>query len=252
MVEMHSLPLFNQKTNLADSLLTLERTQFQGKLWEKASIYLSKLINSVEQKCLKDRLPQNQAAQLSKLFFQMETFRTAIFNESTHFTLCGTLNQRRGSCLGIATVFTVISDALGLNFRPLLKEGHIALVHPISNPPLIFETVQNSYTQQPILEFRSLKKREIMLTFEEFFAVHLSNQATFVYARAGLMDDAIFLIDSALEIFPDYTAGWINRAVIMKKIDNVKEMQRSLDIAKSLKPGLRYTKAIERIENNEL
>jgi hypothetical protein len=29
-------------------------------------------------------------------------------------------------------------------------------------------------------------------------------------------------------------------------------MRRSLDTAKSLKPGIRYTKAIERIENNEL
>ncbi|MDR2437818.1 MAG: hypothetical protein LBE12_00415 [Planctomycetaceae bacterium] len=91
-----------------------------------------------------------------------------------------------------------------------------------------------------------------ILSHEEFLAVHLSNRASLVYARVGLIDDAIFLIDSALEIFPDYTAGWINRAVIMKKLENTKEMRRSLDIAKSLNPGVRYTRAIERIENNEL
>jgi tetratricopeptide (TPR) repeat protein len=86
----------------------------------------------------------------------------------------------------------------------------------------------------------------------EFLAVYLSNRASLIYARVGLMDDAIFLIDSALEIFPDYTAGWINRAVIMKKLENNKEMRRSLDMAKSLNPGIRYTRAIERIENNNL
>jgi tetratricopeptide (TPR) repeat protein len=136
--------------------------------------------------------------------------------------------------------------------RSALFEGHIAPVYMDGEIPIFIETTRHSSTMYEY-SIRQLHGKPIkILSHEEFLAVHLSNRASFVYARVGLMDDAVFLIDSALEIFPDYTAGWINRAIIMKQIDNVKEMRRSIDMAKSLNPGIRYARTIEQIENNNL
>jgi regulator of sirC expression with transglutaminase-like and TPR domain len=240
-------PLQPIHMSLTDTLFALERLQFQGKSWQRASVYLSELVGAVDHKRLNSQLPEEQAAQLWGVLFEKESFRAYRDCESTHFTLCDTLNRRGGSCLGIATVFMVLAEAWDMPFRPLLTEGHISLVHPEADPPLILEPLPSQYGKLP-LDHRTITQLEKILTNEEFLAVHLSNRATFVYARAGLMDDAVFLIDSALELFPDYTAGWINRAAMMKKLDNPGEMRRSLDMAKSLNPGIRYTKAIEQIE----
>jgi tetratricopeptide (TPR) repeat protein len=168
------------------------------------------------------------------------------------FTLCGTLLNEAGSCLGLTTLYITIGEMLGLPIQAAIFEGHIVPVFLEGSVPIYIETTYpNCVHYGDTITFLYNDQPKI-LTNEEFLAVHLSNRATQIYARVGLMDDAVFLIDSALEIFPDYTAGWINRAIIMKQINNVKEMRRSLDIAKSLNPGVRYTKAIERIENNEL
>lgn len=243
--------MLNRQANLLDVLFIMERLQFRKELWERAGSYLYELINSTESARLQDSTPENQAEQLWELLFLKERFRTFCDDESAHFTLCDTLNRRGGSCLGITTVFMVLSEAWGLPFRPFLMEGHIALIHLDATLPLIIEPLPNRYCNEPVIEHRTITEHERILTNGEFLAVHLSNRATFVYARAGLMDDAVFLIDSALELFPDYTAGWINRAVLMKKLDNTEEMRLSLDKAKSLNPGFRYTQAIAQIEREK-
>jgi tetratricopeptide (TPR) repeat protein len=169
---------------------------------------------------------------------------------SSEFTLCNTLLSGKGNCLGLTTVYIAISEILNLPFRPVLYEGHMAIVLLGNNFPFYFDATRTNIPVCDKLAHKLKTDHHRILAMDEFAAVHLSNQAIF-FARHGFMDDAIFLIDSALEIFPDYTAGWINRAVVMKKLDNVKEMQRSLDKAKSLNPGIRYSKTIEQIENNE-
>ncbi|MDR2439842.1 MAG: hypothetical protein LBE12_10795 [Planctomycetaceae bacterium] len=191
-----------------------------------------------------------QVEDLWNLLFRRERFHT-LQNSSNGFTLCETLNNRHGTCLGLSTLFFSLAISLGIPIRPLLMEGHIATVF-MEGDGIVIDPSRSSYGFCPIPFDMKDNDHFKILSHEEFLAVHLSNRASLVYARVGLMDDAIFLIDSALEIFPDYTAGWINRAVIMKKLENTKEMRCSLDIAKSLNPGVRYTRAIERIENNEL
>ncbi|GHT40717.1 hypothetical protein FACS189443_1470 [Planctomycetales bacterium] len=192
------------------------------------------------------------AKSFRRYFSALAGFYTATQPEWECFTLCGTLVNRFGSCLGLTTLHVALGEMVGLPMRSALFEGHIVPVYMDGERPIFIETTRRSSVmyEHSIQQLHGSPIK--ILSHEELVAVHLSNRATLVYARVGLMDDAVFLIDSALDIFPDYTAGWINRAVIMKKLDNVKEMQRSLDIAKSLNPGVRYSNAIEQIENNKL
>jgi tetratricopeptide (TPR) repeat protein len=192
-----------------------------------------------------------QIEDLWNLLFIKERFCHTLRDFSSRFTLCGTLNNRAGTCLGLSTLFFSLAISFGIPIRPLLMEGHFATVF-MEGDGIVIDPSRSLYGFYSVpLDLKNIEPFKI-LADEEFIAVHLANRACFVYANLNLMDDAIYLIDSALEIFPDYTAGWINRAVIMKQIDNVKEMRHSLDMAKSLNPGVRYIKAIERIENNNL
>jgi tetratricopeptide (TPR) repeat protein len=235
-------------SNFAEVFFSLEKTQYDKIKYINACVYLDKLIELVGDSYQHKIRPEEQLTIISDLLFQKEMFRN--ISDSTLFTLSGTLNHRGGSCLGLTTVFMVFIEYFSIPVKPLLSEGHIKLFCNDIKIPFIFEVVPTYCTLQTITHQSCFDKHEKILTLNEFLAVHLSNHATHFYARAGLMDDAVFLIDSALEIFPAYTAGWINRAVIMKQMDHFKEMNRSLEIAKSLKPGWRYSQAIERIENN--
>jgi hypothetical protein len=191
-----------------------------------------------------------EKAKTYRRYFCMVGLGITIQPELECFTLCGTIKNKAGSCLGLTTLHVALGEMAKLPIQTALFEGHIVPVYMDGEIPIFIETTRRSSTMYEH-SIQQLHGKPIkILSHEEFLAVHLSNHATHFYARAGLMDDAIFLIDSALEIFPDYTAGWINRAVMMKQIDNIKEMNRSLEIAKSLKPGWRYSQAIERIESN--
>jgi tetratricopeptide (TPR) repeat protein len=239
---------------LIKSLLLLEQFQFEEERFNSACCSLEILAKGFHNWSLdRQNMSSFETAKLFRRYLSsLSGFYTAIQPEWECFTLSGTIINRSGSCLGLTTLHIALGEMVGFPMRSALFEGHIVPVYMDGNIPIFIETTRCSSVMYEYSIWQLHGKPIKILSDEEFLAVHISNRASLVYARIGLMDDAIFLIDSALEIFPDYTAGWINRAVIMKKIDNVKEMQRSLDMAKSLKPGLRYTKAIERIENNEL
>lgn len=166
------------------------------------------------------------------------------------FTLTHTLMEGDGNCLGLTTLYIAIGEILNLPFCPVLYEGHVAVVL-MKSLPFFFDPTHSNAPVCTEWAYKLKTDRHQILTTGEFVAVHLSNQSKIFFLRHGLMDDAVFLIDSALELFPDYTAGWINRAALMKKLDNTKEMRRSLDKAKSLNPGCRYTKAITQIEGEK-
>jgi tetratricopeptide (TPR) repeat protein len=195
--------------------------------------------------------PLRQLYCFKHVLFDQEGFCSGNGKPWSDFTLSGTIYNRSGSCLGLTTVYFALSELLNLPLKPVLFEGHVAIVYSDNDSCEIYvETQSGNIVNHPFI-YLGMKIIRI-LSSEEFLAVHLSNSATQCYARAGLLDDAVFLIDSALELFPDYTAGWINRAVMMKKLNRIDEMNRSLDMAKSLHPGPRYTQAIEQIEGEKV
>ena len=247
---MQTLQTFPDMTRC---LLSLEQFQFDEKLYEKACEKLEWLAAGFQKEIAvnKDRTPFDTARSFRR-YLAVEGIGVAAQPEWEYFTLCGTLLNKAGSCLGLTTLHFALGEMSELPMRTVLFEGHIVPVYMDGETPIYIETTRRSSTmyERSIQQLHGTPVK--LLSNEEFLAVHLSNRATFVYARAGLMDDAVFLIDSALELFPGYTAGWINRAAMMKKLDNTKEMQRSLDMAKSLTPGFRYTKAIEQIEGEQV
>ena len=238
--------------DVTQSLLSLEQFQFEEERYKKACEKLKQLATGFQNEITVNK---NQApfdtARTFRCFLSSIGFGVATQPEWECFTLCGTLLNNAGSCLGLTTLHVALGEMSDLPIRTALFEGHIVPVYMDDETSIYIETTRRSSTMYEH-SIRQLHGNPVkLLSNEEFLAVHLSNRATFVYVRAGLIDDAVFLIDSALELFPDYTAGWINRAAIMKELDNTKEMRRSLDIAKSLNPGMRYTKAIEKLEGEK-
>jgi tetratricopeptide (TPR) repeat protein len=235
---------------LADALIKVEYFQF-GSTARNARDYLDNICTDIGKCLLGDLSVQKIASIFKTILFGTEKFEFSLENSFERFTLCGTLSRKKGNCLGLTTLYISIANKLNIPLVPLLFENHIVPVYIKEGTPFFLETTKSGC----VFDASSIGlygEQRSFLSLDEFLAVHLANRSWFVYAPIGLMDDAIFLIDSALEIFPDYTAGWINRAAIMKKLDNTKEMQRSLDMAKALNPGIRYTRAIEQIENNNL
>jgi tetratricopeptide (TPR) repeat protein len=246
-------PIIQTFPEQTKTILSLEQFQFEAKRFHHACNALENLTSGFYNLVIgeKNISAFETARSFRRYLSTLSGFYTATQPEWECFTLCGTLINRAGSCLGLTTLHIALGEKAGFSMRSALFEGHIVPVYMNGDIPIFIETTKKSSVMYE-RSIRQLHGNPIkILSKEEFLAVHLSNRAALVYARVGFMDDAIFLIDSALEIFPDYTAGWINRAVVMKKLDNVKEMQRSLDKAKSLNPGIRYSKTIEQIENNE-
>ena len=246
---MQNLQTFPEITK---SILALEQFQFDQERYKIACEKLTKLAEGFQKEIDANKKRTHfDTARTFRRFLSEEGFGVSTEPEWECFTLCGTLLKNAGSCLGLTTLHIALGEMLLFPMRASLFEGHIAAVYMDGETPIYIETTRRSSTmyEHSIRQLHGIPVK--LLSQEEFLAVHLSNRATFVYARAGLMDDAVFLIDSALEIFPDYTAGWINRAAMMKKLDNSKEMRRSLDVAKSLNPGFRYTKAIKQIEGEK-
>ncbi|MDR1492701.1 MAG: hypothetical protein LBT05_08265 [Planctomycetaceae bacterium] len=236
--------------NIVASLLQLERLYFQENEIHAAKRYLNQIFSGIDKSQVLYQQPQEHLFHIKQILYEKEKFLFSAENNIENFTLCRTLNDRCGNCLGLVSVYLSVSEYMNIPIRSLLFEGHISVGYVLNNDVLYYvEPTKYFNIIDPPVQFLYGETCKI-LDHEEFLAVHLSNHATHFYARASLMDDAVFLIDSALEIFPAYTAGWINRAAMMKQIENFKEMNRSLEIAKSLKPGGRYSQAIERIENN--
>lgn len=236
---------------LTRSLLALEQFQFEEKIYKKACGRLEYLGSGFHKEVMaRGNQSPFDTARSFRSYLCSEGFGVSARPEWECFTLCGTLLNKAGSCLGLTTLHIALGEMVSMPMRTALFEGHIVPVYMDGDIPIYIETTRRSSTMYEH-SIRQLHGKPIkLLSHEEFLAVHLSNRASFVYARAGLMDDAVFLIDSALEMFPDYTAGWINRASMMKKLGKVGEMHRSLEMAKALNPGPRYTRAIEQIENN--
>jgi tetratricopeptide (TPR) repeat protein len=248
------MPILQTFPELIKNILLLEQFQFEEERFNSACCSLEILAKGFYDWSInRQNMSSFETAKLFRRYLStFSCFYTAIQPEWECFTLSGTIINRSGSCLGLTTLHIALGEMVGFPMMSALFEGHIVPVYRDGEVPIFIETTRRSSTMYEH-SIQQLHGKPIkILSHDEFLAVHLSNRASLIYARVGLMDDAIFLIDSALEIFPDYTAGWINRAAIMKKLENNKEMRRSLDMAKSLKPGIRYTKAIERIEKNHL
>lgn len=241
-------------SELANTLFKLESAFFEDDKIKEARSLLMNVIKAFNSefcnlsKNNNDLTPILLSRHLRR-FFSKYHFRIPRLASVATFTLTEVLQTRYGSCLGLTTLFSVINQIKEFPTMVSLFEGHIAPCYQKKGSTYYIETTRNFRIVSE--EFMSVNYGGYIkrLSYTEFIAVHLSNHATKLCQKTDGQDIARNLIDSALTLFEDYAAGWINRAIIMKKCGNISESVVSLEKARKLCLGNLYCQAIKDIEN---
>jgi regulator of sirC expression with transglutaminase-like and TPR domain len=233
---------------LIEAIFALESTVFAPEKITESRRILDQLISMLEPRLISCDTPLQQAGQFKRVIFGDFGFWTRAEAAEKNFTLTSTLFHRGGTCIGLTTVYVCIAEALGLPFRPRLFEDHIAVGHRVASPPMHIETTRRGNFLTPNVSLSwygpPIGTRDGLLTNEQFLAVHLSSYSAFVLAEEGRLKDALFMLDRAIELFPQYTAAWVNRAVISMKLGDAKIAEKSLKHVLSLEPGPHYQKVV--------
>jgi len=239
-----SVPSHGGLGALSDAVIRFESRDYTADAIEEAESYLEQLVASAHR-----RLVHCDTA-----FEEATLIKVAVFRElglcarreplRRRFTLTNTLLKHGGSCLGLTTVCVAMGEALGLSLRPMLFEGHIAVAHAGSIPPLHIEPTRHGSLLSPeaslILYGGPIGTNRGLLDNSQFLAVHFSNHAAFVDAADGRLEDAASLLDAAVRLYPDYQAAWINKTVVSLALGERRMAEDSLNRLISLTPGPRY------------
>jgi regulator of sirC expression with transglutaminase-like and TPR domain len=243
-----STPVTNG-SELADAIFQLELSQFSDVRVHDARSEFKRLARCLAALGFQRYGPRAQAALLSQVLYRREGFRYGRGDSAELFTLTGTLSNRTGSCLGLTTLYVCLSRAIASPLRPILFEGHIAVGHCAVDPPLHIETSErgNALPDRWVRRMHGPPTQPSPLTDQEFLAVHLSNRAAFVLVPLGHLEEALCLVDAALELFPNYMSGLINRAVLALELGDEASAEQSLARAAKLGPQCRYSHVVEEL-----
>ncbi len=218
---------------------------------DEARETLTGLVYAVKARVRGGQEPLHQARQFQSVVFGESGFALSSDNPCTDFTLTGTLCRRRGSCLGLTTVYACIAAALRLPMVPLLFDYHVAVAHAGISPPLHIELTRrgmvfraDGFSSQFGLTFGASNG---LLTDGQFLAVHLSNRAAFVLAPGGRLGDACSALDGAIELFPEYKAAWINKSIVLLALGQIQFARKCMDRAASLGLGPGYQMVVDRL-----
>ena len=177
-------------------------------------------------------------------------FRVLPQPTAERFTLTQTLLRRGGCCLGRTSVYVCAGAVLGLPVRPILFEGHVASAYTTIDAMRYIEPSRGERVSRcasrPTARGESPTGGEL-LADAEFLALHLSSRAAFVFAPNGRLEDAVALLDAALELYPGYLGAWINRAAVLLEMGERGLAGQSLRRAMSLCPGRRYGSVVARL-----
>jgi len=155
--------------------------------------------------------------------------------------LTSTLLKKRGNCLGLTTALLAVGSRVGAAAMPLLFDGHICACLFEGNERVVIECSRGGALISERLAMRLHgESRGRLLTDEELLGVHLANRAAFVLVPRGKTDAAMRSLDQALEAFPDYVGGRINRATLLIRMGLLDEASAELDRVIRLEPGPGY------------
>ena len=229
--------------NLADEVLQLER-QFSGDDIHQASQRIDHLVESLRNLNTKQRSFQHQIRSLNRVLFREHGLRFRASDPSRDFTLSGTLLDGRGNCLGLTTVYMAVADRVEIPVRPMLYEGHVAICFEVDGQFYPIEVSRGGAILQGRLAdmMYSGKGMGQVLTNTQLLAVHMSNQAAFIYVPQDDFESAQSLLECAVDSFPEYTAAWINLAALFIRINEPDMAVTSLDRVLELSPSGPYLK----------
>ena len=187
---------------------------------------------------------------LSRVIFRNQGYRTCM-HCGRQFTLCGTLLNNGGSCLGLTTLYCCLGRALHVPVHPLLYEDHIAVSLEATSPRVHVEMTRRGAILSPHFQ-KMLYGNPVtywpLLDDEQFLAVHLSSRAAYTLIPIQFYDDALYCLDAALELYPEYLAAHINRAVVFWEMDRRDKAMEALELAKTFAPQERYQQRIDSLQ----
>ena len=185
-------------------------------------------------------------AAFNRHFFGQDGF-VALHDQTTeeNTSVAAVLNNRRGTCMGLAIVYLAMAERLGLSAHAVPTPVHlfirVQLEDGTRNVELLeegHEIPDDLYLRRDRIAEASIERGVFLrdLTNDEVIAHLLSNQAT-ALSRDGRLDDALARYDHALELAPQLVVAYYNRGIDFMNTGRLEEAIVSFDRAIDLHPN---------------
>ena len=225
---------------LREIFLHIDRRVFDSAARCRSESFLDGIIGAVRNAPIAKPSARRQLKAIGEVLFRGLRFQCTKESFVGFVTLTGTLEGRKGNCLGLCSVYAVLGEALGLPLQAVLFEGHIRMRHTGDGTTVDIEPSrwgririregQEKYVPPP----QPLGGR--VLSVDEFVGVYYANVGVRGFLSRGIVNGALEMVNSGLELFPEYTFGWINRTLLLSALGLQEEASRSLDQARALRP----------------
>lgn len=120
---------------MTEAIFALESYEFLADTVTEARSVLQQLVVAIQQYLSDCRSSAQEIRLFQRMVFREFGFRICKDPPQRQFTLTNTLLNRSGSCLGLATLYVCVAEAVGVSMKPILFEGHIAVGHADTSPP---------------------------------------------------------------------------------------------------------------------
>jgi len=190
--------------------------------------------------------PAQTLAALNRHFFGPEGFEALQdLTTSENTSVAAVLENRRGTCMGLAIVYVAMAERLGLAAHAVPTPVHLFIRVQLEDGPRNVELLEEGrelpdsiYRRRNRIADSSIERGVFLrdLTNDEAIAHLLSNQAI-ALSRGGHLDDALARYDRALEMAPQLVVAWYNRGIDLMNAGRLEEALASFDRAIDLHPN---------------
>ena len=179
-------------------------------------------------------------------FFRELQIVFASTQPSRNFTMGWVCCTRSGNCLGLSTLFYSLAVDLGLPVVPILFEGHIACGVIGSDCLAHIELTRAGAALPPkMIDSVFGTKRGLAITTDQLVAVHFSNRAVHRLLPTSRVDEAMNALDCSIELFPNYAAARINRAMLLLDLGEIDKSVKEIADIRRLDLGKRCKRALD-------
>jgi len=190
--------------------------------------------------------PAQLLAALNRHFFDPGGFAalqdlTTVENTS----VAAVLENRRGTCLGLAIVYLAMAERLGLSAHAVPTPVHLFIRVQLEDGSRNVELLEEGrelpddiYRRRNRIAESSIERGVFLrdLTNDEVIAHLLSNQAI-ALSRDGHLADALARYDRAIAMAPQLVVAWYNRGIDLMNAGRLEKAVASFDSAIDLHPN---------------
>ncbi|HKY33274.1 MAG TPA: tetratricopeptide repeat protein [Candidatus Polarisedimenticolia bacterium] len=154
-------------------------------------------------------------------------------------SVAATLQNRRGTCVGLAIVYLAFAERLGLDARAVATPVHlfvrVRLPDGVRNVELMEGGIHlddDIYRRRYRIDSKAIEAGVFMrdLTTDQVLAHLLSNQGV-TLSRQGKTASALRRYRKALELAPDLVVAWYNQGIDLMKQGKLEKALASFDTA---------------------